>query len=268
MNDKENKPNVMDVDITSKRLKELREKNKLTQLELARALIAKYELKNKKGEPLEDASMLASIKKYEADEFHSNYGSVAGMATKTLFMFADFYDIPTDYILGKSDVEKATNDKINKRLGLIDNSIGNLEMCCDRNPCLIDTINFLLTSEKFWNFLDLITTYRYYTPVIMTMFQNLDTFDKAMLELKKQIKEAENAGDMKTVKELNEKISILVELLGYYPPEKKKKITPEKIDRLSLFEISELSKEIAKEYQKQNEENEKQKNTTNNKRKK
>lgn len=266
MNDKENKPNVMNIDITTNRLIKLREKNKLTQLELARALIAKYELKNKKGGTLEDTSMLASIKKYEADEFSSNYGSVAGMATKTLFMFADFYGVPTDYILGKSNVEKATNDKINKRLGLIDNSIGNLENSYNKNPYLIDTINFLLTSEKFWNFLDLITTYRYYTPVIMTMFQNLDTFDKIMLKLREQIKEAENAGDMKTVKALNEKVSILVELLGYYPPEKKKKITPEKINRLSLFEISELSKEIAEEYQKQNEEAEK--HTTHSKRKK
>ncbi len=266
MNDKESKPNVMDVDITAKRLKTLREKKKLTQLELARALIAKYELKDKKGEALEDKSLLASIKKYEADEFHSNHGSVAGMATKTLFMFADFYGVPTDYILGKSEVEEATNDKINKRFGLNDNSIGSLENCCQKNPYLIDTINFLLTSEKFWSFLVLLTEYRYHTPVIMTMLQNLDMFDNAMLKLKEKIKEAENAGDIKAIKDLNERASILVELLGYYPPDKKKKLPPEKIDTLSLFEISELSKEIAKEYLNKNTKTENK--TMNNKKKK
>lgn len=266
MNDKENKPNVMNVDITSKRLKKLREEKKLTQLELAKALIEQYELKGKDGTSLENKSLLASIKKYEADKFSSNYGSVAGMATKTLFMFADFYGVPTDYILGKSEVKEATNDKINKRFGLIDNSIGNLENCYQKNPYLIDTINFLLTSEKFWSLLVLLTEYRYYTPEIMTMLQNLDMFDNAMLKLKEKIKEAENAGDIKTIKILNEKVSILVELLGYHAPDKKKQLTPEKIDKLSLFEISELSKEIAKEYQNQNEATENK--TMNNKKKK
>lgn len=256
MNDKENKPNVMNVDITAKRLKRLREKKKLTQLELAKALIKKYELKGKEDDDMEANSLLASIKKYEADEFHANYGSVAGMATKTLFMFADFYGVPTDYILGKSEVEKATNDKINKRLGLIDNSIGNLENSWQKNPYLIDTINFLLTSEKFWSFLALLTEYRYRTPVITTILQNLDMLDNAMLKLKEKIKEAENAGDIKAIKDLNERASILVELLGYYPPDKKKQLTPEKINTLCLFEIGDLAQEIAKEYLNQNEETE------------
>lgn len=265
MNDKENKPNVMNVDITAKRLKRLREKKKLTQLELAKALIKKYELKGKEDDDMEANSLLASIKKYEADKFHANYGSVAGMATKTLFMFADFFDVPTDYILGKSNVEKATNDKINKRLGLIDNSIGNLENSWQKNPYLIDTINFLLTSEKFWSFLALLTEYRYRTPVITTILQNLDMLDNAMLKLKEKIKEAENAGDIKAIKDLNERASILVELLGYYPPNKKKQLTPKKINTLCLFEIGDLAQEIAKEYLNQNEETE---NTPQNNKKK
>jgi len=265
MSNKSKKKILMNVDITAERLKKLREKKKLTQLELARKLIAKYELKDKEGNLLGDKSLLGSIKKYEADEFNSNHGSVAGMATNTLFMFADFYGVPTDYILGKSEVEKATNDKINKRLGLIDNSIGNLENSWQKNPYLIDTINFLLTSEKFWSFLALLTEYRYRTPVITTILQNLDMLDNAMLKLKEKIKEAENAGDIKAIKDLNERASILVELLGYYPPNKKKQLTPEKINTLCLFEIGDLAQEIAKEYLNQNEETE---NTPQNNKKK
>lgn len=266
MSNKSNKLNVMDVDITAKRLKELREKKKLTQLELAKALIKKYELKGKEDEEMEANSLLASIKKYEADEFHSNYGSVAGMATKTLFMFADFYDVPTDYILGKSEVKEATNDKINKRFGLIDNSIGNLENCYQKNPYLIDTINFLLTSEKFWSFLALLTEYRYRTPVITTILQNLDMFDNARLELGKRIKEVENAGDIEKVKELKKRANELGGILEHYAPDKRKQLPPEKINKLCLFEIGDLAQEIAKEYLNQN--NKAENNTRDNKRKK
>jgi len=86
----------MNTKLTSERIKKLREGAGYSHERLALALKEKYGI----------SITPASLKKYEvSDQFHVNYGSVEGMATKYLYMFADFYGVSSDYILGKSKVK-------------------------------------------------------------------------------------------------------------------------------------------------------------------
>ena len=86
----------MKAETTAKRLKSLREKANLSHAKLKIALGEKYNINISE----------ASLKKYEiSDKYHSNYGDVKGMKIEYLDMFADFYNVPSDYLLG------ATNSK-------------------------------------------------------------------------------------------------------------------------------------------------------------
>lgn len=202
----------------------------------------------------------AQLGKYE------NPNSTDLINLNNLFALAKYYEVSIYNLLGMNDCKDADNEEIHKRIGLDDEAIKSMEMCNYNNPYFIDTINFLLTSEKFWNFIALLTQYRYRTPVIMTLLQNLDKFDNAMLELRKKIKEAKQKEDLETVKELRKRANELNELLGYYAPNKKKPITPERVNTMCLFEIGEVAQELAEEYLNQN--NKTENNTTNNKKKK
>jgi len=94
----------MNIEITAKRLKQLREENKLSHAKLKVALKEKYNL---------DISE-ASLKNYEVfDKYHSNYGCVSGMKIEFLYTFAKIYNVSTDYLLGFSD---SRSTKITERV--------------------------------------------------------------------------------------------------------------------------------------------------------
>lgn len=202
----------------------------------------------------------AQLGKYE------NTDSTDLINLNNLFALAKYYEVSIYHLLGMNECKEANNEEIHKRLGLDDEAIKSMEMCNYNNPYLIDTINFLLTSEKFWKFIALLAEYRNRTPVIMTILQYLDMFDNARLELGKKIKEAKKNGDIETIKELRKRAKELGGILEYYAPDKKKQITPEKIKTIDLFEISEVAKELAEEYLNKNKQTEN--NTKNNKKKK
>lgn len=119
---------VMNVKETAKRLKKLRNEEKLSYNKLAEKLVSKYELKTTAE------SLTASLKKYEADECNSSYGSVGGMATNTLYMLADYYEVSVDYLLGLSEL-RSTNDDfkiVHSLTGLPDKAIEELGLWLER----------------------------------------------------------------------------------------------------------------------------------------
>ena len=103
---------------TAKRLKSLREKANLSHAKLKVALEEKYNINISE----------ASLKKYEISEkYHSNYGDVKGMKIEYLDMFADFYNVSTDYLLGRTKsksinlIEQALYDKYGLSVSALEN---------------------------------------------------------------------------------------------------------------------------------------------------
>lgn len=248
--EKEAKVILYDNITLSEKLGDLRKNKELTLADLSKKIETKTKV----------SISNAQLGKYENSENDDL------ISLNNLFALAKFYEVSIYNLLGMNDCKDADNEEIHKRIGLDDEAIKSMESCRYNNPYFIDTINFLLTSEKFWNFIALLTQYRYRTPVIMTLLQNLDKFDNAMLELRKKIKEAKQKEDVETVKELRKRANELNGLLGYYAPNKKKPITPERVNTMCLFEIGEVAQELAEEYLNQN--NKTENNTTNNKKKK
>ncbi len=108
----------MNVETTAKRLKKLRENASLSHAKLRIALKEKYDI---------DISE-ASLKNYEVfDKYHSNYGNVKGMKIEYLDMFADFYNVSSDYILGRTKsksinlTEQAMYDKYGLSVSALEN---------------------------------------------------------------------------------------------------------------------------------------------------
>ena len=170
-----------------------------------------------------------------------------------------------DYFMGKAECKDADNDKINKRIGLDDKAITVMEQHRKDNSYILKTLNFLLASNKFWEFIDTLTEYCYSLPIKKKMMENSEIFPKLISLFNSGIKEAENAGNAKRAEELKKENEMFISMFLISMGTKNKSLPPKKMDALSLFEISELAKEIAKEYQKQT--NEEEKSSTTGKRK-
>lgn len=108
----------MDWKLTAKRLKELRTSRKLSHEKLAELLSEKY-----------TKITANSLKKYEvADENHSDKEKVKGMRIEFLYNLADFYEVSTDYILGKTNIKNpnVTIKEISEKTGLSESTIESL----------------------------------------------------------------------------------------------------------------------------------------------
>ncbi len=171
-----------------------------------------------------------------------------------------------DYFMGKSECTYADNKEINKRIGLDDKAIKMMEQHRNDNVYIIKTLNFLLASNKFWGFIDALTEYCYSLPIKMKMMENSKIFPKLIDLFNSGIKEAESTGNKKRAEELKEENEMFISMFLLSMGTKKNLLPPEEMDKLSLFEISELAKEIAQEYQKHTNEN-KNKSTTGRKKK-
>ncbi len=110
----------MKVETTATRLKNLRESAKLSHAKLRIELIKKYNI------PIS----VVTLKKYEvSDKFHINYGALKGMKIEFLDMFADFYGVSTDYILGRTNSISTdlSEQTIYNETGLSSTAINNLK---------------------------------------------------------------------------------------------------------------------------------------------
>lgn len=84
--------------ITATRLKECRNEKGLSHENLAKELKKIYNL---------EISAL-TLKNYEIiDEYHTKFESGYGMNIKYLFTFADFFEVSTDYLLGRTPIKTA-----------------------------------------------------------------------------------------------------------------------------------------------------------------
>lgn len=153
----------MDGNIVSKRLKELRENAILSHEKLAVALQEKYEIQ----------IAVASLKKYEKPEYYKDiinkdgekrrelYSAVKGMRIEYLYMFADFYGVPTDYILGRTNSKSKDlkEQAIYDKYGLSVEALKNLEtlwnnknkefkkIFCEFNPVFV--FDYMLSNMDF-----------------------------------------------------------------------------------------------------------------------
>lgn len=157
---------VMNVKKTAERLRKLRKEKNLSYSKLAEKLVDKYSLKTTAE------SLMASLKKYEADENNVSYGSVGGMATNTLYMLADYYEVSVDYLLGKTNFP-SVDDKlkeVHKLTGLSTKAIKTLKLWLERskdteeNQYIYETykrsfeiLNYLLENDlEYGFFIDLV----------------------------------------------------------------------------------------------------------------
>lgn len=135
----------MNIEITAKRLKELRTENGYSHERLAVALQEKYQIK----------ITSASLKKYEiAEQHHSNYGAVKGMRIEYLYMFADFYNVSSDYILGFTNARSVdvTEKAIYENIGLSPASVKNLASLWknkNNNSYSVFVFDFMLSNLEF-----------------------------------------------------------------------------------------------------------------------
>jgi len=112
--------------LQTQRLKEELEKQQISQIELS----------NKSG------VSTGAISKYASGKALIN--------VEYLPKIARVLKVPTDYLLGISNVKKNNNDEINKRFKLNENAIDNLDICFNKESLNImfdndiDSINFLL----------------------------------------------------------------------------------------------------------------------------
>ncbi|UYO63422.1 helix-turn-helix domain-containing protein [Acetobacterium wieringae] len=82
----------------------------------------------------------------------------------TLKIFAEYFGVTVDYLIGYSDVKKRENADVNSKLGLSDGAIDTLEGYNKYLPnILIPTVNLLLELEVPAGNLSLLEPYRKYT---------------------------------------------------------------------------------------------------------
>ena len=171
----------------------------------------------------------------------------AEMTMTELQAYQEITGYSYDYLMGKSECKEANNKEINKRLGLNDKAISGVEERRD-NTLAINTINFLLASNSFWELVKLLAGYHAHDTETLMILQLLSLKKKKKLPLQQGIKEAENAGDTARVKDLKLIDSLLKSLPTYYTHNKKLIPSLEDMIAINLFQISEKAKEIAEEY--------------------
>ena len=171
----------------------------------------------------------------------------AEMTMTELQAYQEITGYSYDYLMGKSECKEANNKEINKRLGLNDKAIAGVEERRD-NTLAINTINFLLASNSFWELVKLLAGYHAHDTETLMILQLLSLLGEEKLPLQQGIKEAENAGDTARVKDLKLIDSLLKSLPTYYTHNKKLIPSLEDMIAINLFQISEKAKEIAEEY--------------------
>ena len=91
-------PNQFDIVLCSKRLRELRQERQISHQALADAIgVSKQVVIN-----YEQAFINNGISTNSPSD---KTFAVAGMKIETLFKFADFYNVSTDYLLGRTDAK-------------------------------------------------------------------------------------------------------------------------------------------------------------------
>lgn len=152
-----------------KRLKDLREEQGLSHVELIRQLNEKYGIS-----PSRDSIMAYEI----ADGSRAKASKLPnlGMRVETLYCLADFYGVSLDYLLGKTDISNAdTNVRgICERTGLDERiakyfvhlgMIGSTQQVIDRrifhapNDSLMDIFNNVFQPEKLKDLLNICEKY-------------------------------------------------------------------------------------------------------------
>lgn len=184
--------------LTAKRLKELREEKGLTFEKLANCLTKKYG-DSDQGEGKYIISV-GALKNYEvSDIYNSKFKTGYGMNIQYLSMFAGFYDVSTDYLLGRTDskLPDIKDRGIQEKLGLSDKSI---EILAGYNhgkngkspikykdwewPPIFESINIIIEEMSSpGSFLDLFTDYRKYQPMykkkrFYTLYQDSGKINK------------------------------------------------------------------------------------------
>lgn len=165
--------------LTAKRLKELREEKGLTFEKLAYSLTEKYG-DSDQGEGKYIISV-GALKNYEvSDIYNSKFKTGYGMNIQYLSIFADFYDVSTDYLLGRTDSKLPDIDDraIQVKTGLSDKAI-NVLMSFNHGkhgkskikykdwdwPAIFNSINIIVEEmEDPDSFLNILTNYREYNP--------------------------------------------------------------------------------------------------------
>lgn len=148
---------------TAKRLKELRENYNngkgISHEKLAEVLNQRYgdQEKDKRNDYLgslkEGMISVGVLKNYEVADFdHSKFNAGYGMNVSYLTMFADFYEVSNDYLLGltKEKTIKIEIQAVSKMLGLTEKAITNL-ISINGTPLQEpkDILNEILESKMF-----------------------------------------------------------------------------------------------------------------------
>jgi hypothetical protein len=165
--------------LTAQRLKNLREnkefegKNGLTFQQLQDELNRKYGDKSEK-----DVISIGALKNYEvSDQFNSKFETGYGMNIQYLSMFADYYDVSTDYLLGNDEYKTKDNEAIRRRFGLSEKAINRLDNWNNAGftPAKnnLEALNLILGSDYVQEFLDLLGKYLFFEPIGFCTSQDL-----------------------------------------------------------------------------------------------
>lgn len=129
----------MKANIVAQRLKKLRKKAGYTQEELAIELYKKQNV----------SITTATIKKYETSN-PNKLNQICGMRIEFLNAFADFYGVPTDYILGRtrSTSVSLTEQDIYETLGLSEKAIRQLKHLCNNRDLTPKLFNQDYTEDE------------------------------------------------------------------------------------------------------------------------
>lgn len=127
---------------TAQRLKECRKEKGLSHERLANELKEKYDIDISSG----------VLKNYEISEkYHAKFTAGFGMNIKYLYTLADFYNVSTDYLLGRTDKKSVDPNirAIGEFTGLSDEAVGILEFLnksVEHKKC--DLISLLIKDSK------------------------------------------------------------------------------------------------------------------------
>lgn len=154
--------------LTALRLREEREKRKLSYAKLEEALNNKYKNRENPDKPF---ISITSLKDYEVAEVNNpnkKFKKGFGMKVEYLKAFADFYGVSTDYLLGEIDRTTLDNEDIYNKTGLSDLAIERLKNAQSQIKCNVpdyhlelklSALNFLIDKMNSSEFLDNLCKY-------------------------------------------------------------------------------------------------------------